>query len=534
MLVWAVSSVLLVGVEVLLSISLQDLVAGLNLEAPNKERLLSFGFVSTIVSLVIGRALLSFVNLFCNEGMREKAALYLRGYWVRAALLTELDTIELSHLNNQLNETIHRAGAYMASLMQLAFQSFSAILYTSACLYYSPKLFFLALLLLVLAGILTRIVATRSTIVGNKRLALIQSMNAYLLRAKQNHKYLKLLRIEKFEIEKIEETLVGYYRYSLKAIAYFCTSNISPHTLGYITVILVLLLSISRGYTENVVVFVYILLRFSQNLAGSAAAISNMKSLESSFNEACNFRDFQTSESTEAFPDMPIQSLELKITSLEHPGQKDQFLLKNVQIRLDSGESIAIVGPSGCGKSTLIDCILQLYPHLDGKNLINGKTWTLDQYCDRIAYVSSNPYLIKGSIRENLAYGNHQTSLLTEGWLMQVLDASLLDLVSQVKELDSILLTESGQGLSTGQKQRLSIARALARKPDLLVLDEATSNLDTFTEDKLWGRIKALLPEVIIVLATHRPKFAGNATYLLDFHSTPAEVRSPTGSHYES
>ena len=138
----------------------------------------------------------------------------------------------------------------------------------------------------------------------------------------------------------------------------------------------------------------------------------------------------------------------------------------------------------------------------------------------RISYVSSDPYLIEGSIFDNLIYGNHQKDLHEHSWLLKALAVSqLADLIDSEKKLNSIIISDSHSGLSTGQKQRLSIARAIARKPDLIIFDEATSNLDAVTEQSLWGKIRNLLPNTIMIFVTHRLSLAKRATFLLDFEN---------------
>jgi ATP-binding cassette, subfamily B, multidrug efflux pump len=517
-----ISSMLLVLVEMGLSACLQTLVQGLMGGEADKQQLLSAVFIVLVVSLVLARAVTLFANLFCNEAIREKISLYLRNHWVRLALLTSFGNIELSKLSTQLNETIYKAGSYFASLMQLILQLLSAILYGSACLYFSPNLFGLALVLLMFTAVLVRIIASQTTRIGNKRLELMRTVNEGLLRAKENHKYLKVLRMEGHEIQAISETLLNYYRYSRKAVAYYVLANVSPHALGYLTVVVVLLIGVATEMTYNSVIFIYILLRFSQSLAQGAAAISNLRTLETSFREACDFQDYD--EPLLVAPRVQgqaIKTLDLSIKHILYP-KRDEALISNLQVLIRAGESLAIIGPSGCGKSTFLDSILKLYPRVQGQNWINGKDWFLDDYCHQIAYVTSEPYLIKGSISENLLYGNFRAKLEDDGELMRaIVGACLDDVVLSSKDLRDIILSEGGQGLSSGQRQRISIARALLRQPRLLVLDEATSNLDAPIEKKIWQNIKNLLPDALIIMVTHRADFASKADYVLDFGNSP-------------
>jgi len=181
--------------------------------------------------------------------------------------------------------------------------------------------------------------------------------------------------------------------------------------------------------------------------------------------------------------------------------------LDGVSFRVKRGETVAFVGPSGAGKTTLVKLLVGLYPPRGGQVLLNGHPSTtvdLDSFRERIGFVTQDTQLFSGTIRENLLFVRPDAS---DAECLEVLRKAACDslLARADKGLDT-LIGEGGVKVSGGEKQRLSIARALLRRPHLLVFDEATSSLDSLTEEEVSGTIRdvARTREAITVLIAHR------------------------------
>src|SRR3954471_8710230 len=181
--------------------------------------------------------------------------------------------------------------------------------------------------------------------------------------------------------------------------------------------------------------------------------------------------------------------------------------LANVSFTADRGETLAFVGPSGSGKTTLVKLLVGLYQPAEGRILYNGvdnSRLDLDRFRERIGLVTQDAQLFSGSIRENLLFVKPDA---TDDECLDVLEkaaaASLLRRAD--KGLDTVI-GEGGMKISGGEKQRLSIARALLRQPHLLVFDEATSALDSITEEEISRTIRdvSASADVITVLIAHR------------------------------
>ncbi len=181
--------------------------------------------------------------------------------------------------------------------------------------------------------------------------------------------------------------------------------------------------------------------------------------------------------------------------------------LSSVFFQAGRGETLAFVGPSGSGKTTLVKLLVGLYPPQSGRVLYNGKPGTdldLEELRAQLGFVTQDTQLFSGSIRENLLFVNPSA---TDAECLEVLRKAACDslLARADRGLDTVI-GEGGVKVSGGEKQRLSIARALLRRPRLLVFDEATSALDSLTEEEITETIRAVATsqEGITILIAHR------------------------------
>ncbi len=182
------------------------------------------------------------------------------------------------------------------------------------------------------------------------------------------------------------------------------------------------------------------------------------------------------------------------------------LVLNDISFSVAPGDRLAIVGPSGSGKSTLLALTLGLLTPTRGEVKIAGQT--PDEYflktSHRVGYVGAEPFLIEGSVKENLLYGRQEQFSDAEMWAA-LSEAQLGEWLRTTSEQLNLKVSENGDGLSTGQKQRLSIARALMSKPSLLILDEISANLDSETENQIAKTIDSLRGCTILIVS-HRER----------------------------
>jgi ABC-type multidrug transport system fused ATPase/permease subunit len=213
---------------------------------------------------------------------------------------------------------------------------------------------------------------------------------------------------------------------------------------------------------------------------------------------------------------LSVDSIELKNISFSYPGENTNNVLLNISIKIKKGEYIGITGVSGSGKTTLIDLILGLIKPTNGSLNINGLS--LEKYATpswrrKIGYVSQDSAIFPLSIKDNIIMGEKD------------FDETKLNDVIQMSDLDSFIkkqplgyneiIGESGVTLSGGEKQRISLARTLYRNPEILILDEATSNLDNYSERKIQNSINNLSETLTIIAIAHRLKTLENCDRII-------------------
>jgi ATP-binding cassette subfamily B protein len=223
-----------------------------------------------------------------------------------------------------------------------------------------------------------------------------------------------------------------------------------------------------------------------------------------------NFKNLMQ-KAPEAVPQKPqhlgaIQQLEFRNVGFKHQSAMHKAI-DDISFKAHTGETIAFVGPSGSGKTTLMKLLVGLYRPQEGAVLYNGIDETSIDFNDlraQIGFVTQDTQLFSGTIRENLLFVN---PLATEEALQDVLKkASVHTLLARAEKGMETVIGEGGLKLSGGEKQRLSIARALIRRPRLLIFDEATSALDSITEEEINETIRNIssLNDQIMILIAHR------------------------------
>lgn len=198
-------------------------------------------------------------------------------------------------------------------------------------------------------------------------------------------------------------------------------------------------------------------------------------------------------------------SVSVRNVNFSYPGTTTE-VLKNINLEVSPGDFVAITGISGSGKSTLVDLILGVMEPKSGEIKISG-TSPLDAFKEwpgAVGYVPQDVYLIQGTVRDNFEIGLNESQNQDDGYIKALIDAKMEFIFSSPNLGLDTLVGENGTKLSGGQRQRLGIARALTTSPQLLVLDEATSSLDSETESELTESIQALKGSSTIIMIAHR------------------------------
>lgn len=202
-------------------------------------------------------------------------------------------------------------------------------------------------------------------------------------------------------------------------------------------------------------------------------------------------------------PESLAGDIELKKVNFRYGTRK--LVLEDISLKIESGEKVAFVGESGSGKTTLAKLLLHLYQIEAGEILINENNIDdirIETLRERIAYIPQETFLFSGTIYENLTLGMDAPSM--EEVVEAAKKAQAHEFINELPLRYETKLEENGANLSGGQRQRLAIARAMLKKPDILILDEATSNLDAVTERALDNTIGEFSKEMTTIFIAHR------------------------------
>ena len=219
----------------------------------------------------------------------------------------------------------------------------------------------------------------------------------------------------------------------------------------------------------------------------------------------------------------------------------DEMVLEHFDLKIPFGSNIAIVGETGAGKSTLVNLVCRFYEPTEGRVLIDGRDARERSQLwlhSAIGYVLQTPHLFSGTVRENLLYGNPKA---TEAEIDRALElVSAKDVVARLEHGLDTDVGEGGELLSTGEKQLISFARAILADPRILVLDEATSSVDTMTEQKIQSAIDTVIRGRTSIVIAHRLSTIKNADCILVVKSgrivergTHAELMQKRGYYRE-
>jgi ATP-binding cassette subfamily B protein len=206
-------------------------------------------------------------------------------------------------------------------------------------------------------------------------------------------------------------------------------------------------------------------------------------------------------------------------------------VLNDATFALDAGKTYALVGPTGGGKTTTASLMARLYDPTGGRVLLEGRdirSYSPEERATRIGFILQEPFLFTGTVLDNVVYGNERLNDLTEAEVAERLTAKNLDgLLSRFEQGLATPVTAGGEGVSLGQKQLVAFIRAVLREPAILVLDEATANIDTVTEQLLEQILRGLPATTTKVVIAHRLNTIENADEI--FFINAGEI-TPAGS----
>jgi ATP-binding cassette subfamily B protein len=372
----------------------------------------------------------------------------------------------------------------------------------------APAFFLTIPLLGGLSSILSRKVkAIQKTIVAETT-ALAGSTTESL----RNIELVKTLGLARQEVGRLNSTTEKILQLELKKVRYIRSLSFIQGTAVNLLRTSILFLMLYLIYTRQITVGQFFsLFIYSFFIFGPLQEMGNIINIYRETEASLNKLEEMLEIAPEPRPLDPAPLKELEVIEFQDVNFQHQTAqrpaLTDVSFRARRGETIAFVGPSGAGKTTLVKLLVRLYTPQQGRVLYNGipaERVDPDELREQIGFVTQDTQLFSGSIRENLLFVRPDA---TDEECLDVLHRSAADsLLARADKGLSTLIGEGGVKVSGGEKQRLSIARALLRRPRLLVFDEATSSLDSLTEEEITRTIRRVgeRADSITILIAHR------------------------------
>jgi ABC-type multidrug transport system fused ATPase/permease subunit len=436
--------------------------------------------------------------------------------------------LAISRIHSLFGEIIPKAALFTRYFGLTVSSLIQTLALGLAMIYMAPRDALLALSGLLVVGLVTTRLFRRVKALSRTIPADHEAMNRGITRVTRNFLLLRALRTLDLERASLERHLFSYSNAALRSSTVGALAASLPQLLG--TIILIALI-LAQLYTPRYsgaafIQFLFLFLRLTQGLAAVAQQGGTMSGLLPQVDEAVRFfGSFSDADVAAALahdkatpvrphapeplhrdraepvpPPIAVEELQFR-----YGADDREVFARPVSLRVGAGEQLAVLGRSGSGKSTLLALLLGVIRPSAGRILVGERA--PDDYCERnadaVAYVGADPYLIGGTVRENLLYGNR--GAVGEADLARALaDVQLSDWVERAPRGLDTLISETGEGLSTGQKQRLALARALLRRPSLLILDEISANLDMETEQGIRALILTFRGRCTTVIVTHR------------------------------
>ena len=480
---------------------------------------IDFPALMKVLYLLLGLYLFSaafmYIQQYLMAGVAQRVV-----YDMREQISAKVGRLPLKYFDSRTHgETLSRAtndvdnisNTLQQSLAQFITSVVTIVGVIIMMLTISPWMTLITILTLPLSVIVVMLVASRSQKHFAGQQKSLGELNGHVEEMYTGHKVVKAFGREEQSVQQFEKVNEELYESGWKA--QFISGIIMPlmsfvGNLGYVLICVVGGIFVTRGAISigDILAFTQYSRQFTQPI-NQIANISNI--IQSTIASA--ERVFELLDEVEEVPEsnQPVQLKQPKgavaFQGVNFGYKTDELLIKNMNIDVKPGQTVAIVGPTGAGKTTLINLLMRFYEIQDGRITIDGidiRDMERGKLRSLFGMVLQDTWLFNGTIRDNIAYGREGA---TEAEVIKAADAAHADhFIRTLPDGYDTVLNEEASNISQGQKQLLTIARAILANPSILILDEATSSVDTRTEVFIQKAMNDLMKDRTSFVIAHR------------------------------